>query len=250
MTKPFASICIITYNQEAYIAQCIEGALMQVCDFDYEIIINDDWSTDKTPEIAKEYAQNHPGKITYIRNEKNLGMVGNWVAGINRCAGKYIALCEGDDYFTDNSKLKKQVSFLEGNPDYSICFHRASLVYDKGITPFYRDINANTPTHTNLGDIVLGNYIHTPTVVFQKNFCVFPSWYTNVPTADWALHMLNAEYGKIYFMPEYMAAYRIHYGGVLSTKKSWRPARHKEDGNVPRSLAALRKKGQSNCRLV
>ena len=96
-------------NQENFINDCIEGALNQIVDFDYEIIIGDDCSIDKTSEICKNYAQNYPNIIKYYRRDQNLGLSGNWVATLKNCSGNYVALCEGDDYWTNPNKLQLQV---------------------------------------------------------------------------------------------------------------------------------------------
>jgi glycosyltransferase involved in cell wall biosynthesis len=216
------SICSITYNHGRFIQQAIESWLMQKTNFEIEIIISDDKSKDETVDLITEYASKDP-RIKLIANEKNIGMMPNFIQALKACTGDYIALCEGDDYWIDENKLQEQVDFLEQHKDYSICFHKAKLVYDDGVPHFYSDINADTPVTTTLYDLVKGNYIHTPTCVFRKNFSDFPDWFVNVPTGDWALHILNAEYGKIHFIKEEMGAYRIHYGGVLSTKKERGP---------------------------
>ena len=119
------SICCITYNHENFIRDAIEGFLMQQTNFDYEIIIANDCSPDNTDSFVKKYINNHPkGKlIKYFRHDKNIGVMPNFIFALKQCTGKYIALCEGDDYWTDPYKLQKQVDFLEANLDYTICFH-------------------------------------------------------------------------------------------------------------------------------
>lgn len=122
MNKIKLSACIITYNHEEYLRECLEGAVNQIVDFDYEIIIGQDKSTDSTHSICVEYAERYPDLIKYFPREKNLGMIGNWIETIKNCTGEYIALCEGDDYWTDPLKLQKQVDFLEKNKDYgAVC---------------------------------------------------------------------------------------------------------------------------------
>lgn len=212
------SICCITYNHGKFIRQALDGFQKQKTNFEIEIIICDDNSKDDTKEIISIYAANDP-RIRFIANEKNIGMMPNFIQALQACTGNYIALCEGDDYWINENKLQKQVDFLEQHKDVAVCFHRAKLVYDEGISESFRDINKDTPQVTTLHDLVKGNYIHTPTCVFRKTVNVFPNWFVKVPTGDWVLHMLNAEHGNIYFMQEEMAAYRIHYGGVLSTIK-------------------------------
>ena len=131
--KPLVSICSITYNHAPYIRQCLDGMLMQQTDFTFEIIINDDCSTDGTTEIIREYAERYPEIVKPVFHEENQyqkgvrGMFATFV--FPKAKGKYIALCEGDDYWIDPLKLQKQVDFLEANPNYSVCFHRCNSFY-------------------------------------------------------------------------------------------------------------------------
>ena len=123
------SINCITYNQEEYVADAIEGFLMQKTDFDYEILIGEDCSTDNTRKIVEEYAAKYPDKIRLITSERNVGCRKKFTEGFSsNSKGKYIAECEGDDYWIDPYKLQKQVDYLEGNPECTLCFHAAELV--------------------------------------------------------------------------------------------------------------------------
>ena len=110
---PTVSICMITYNHEAFIAEAIESVLMQETDFDIELIIANDASSDKTHEIIESLVQNHPRKpsVQYINRIENIGMIPNFMDVINKASGDFIALCEGDDYWTDPLKLQKQKDF-------------------------------------------------------------------------------------------------------------------------------------------
>lgn len=193
---------------------------MQKANFSIEIVIGDDNSSDGTPDVLMNYAREHPNIIKLnLRNIRGSGIPGkqNFITTLEMCTGEYIALCDGDDYWTDPYKLQKQVDFLEANPDFSICFHKATICYEKGVTPFYPDINKETKAITTLEDIVKGNYIHTPTVVFRNNLKgKLPTWFKDAYPGDWPLHILNATYGKIKFIPEEMATYRVHRGGIHS----------------------------------
>lgn len=123
-TIPIVSIITITYNHEPFIAETIEGVLMQQVNFPMEFIIAEDCSTDNTLAICQQYAANYPQLIKLITSETNVGAVANELRAMQVAQGKYIAFCEGDDYWTDPLKLQKQVNFLEKNADYSVCFHR------------------------------------------------------------------------------------------------------------------------------
>jgi len=121
MSKIKVSACIITYNHEGFIRECLEGAVNQKVNFEYEIVIGEDNSSDSTKQICIEYAEKYPNLIKFFAREKNLGMIGNWINTIKNCKGKYIALCEGDDYWTDPLKIQKQVEFFEANPYFGLC---------------------------------------------------------------------------------------------------------------------------------
>lgn len=218
--KAKISVCMITYNHEKFIAQAIESALAQKIDSDYEIVIGEDYSTDKTREIIMKYQKENPDKIRVIYNEKNLGMMSNFINTLNACTGKYIALCEGDDYWTDQNKLQKQVDFLEANPDFAICHHNMQIIFEDG----RRSYLSNLPSQksiTTINDLAKGSYIYTASCVFRNGLIKeFPIWYKDSPFGDLPLHMLNAQYGKIKYISDVMGVYRIHTGGIWGTKDS------------------------------
>jgi len=218
MNIPTVSIVMITYGHEKYIKQAIEGVFMQVCNFEIELIIANDGSPDDTDKVILDLLSQHPKSfsVNYIKREKNWGMMPNFVDALRKAKGKYIALCEGDDFWTDSAKLQRQVDFLDVNPSFAICFHRVDVLYEKGIDPFLPDININTPEVTTIFDLLRGNYLHTASVMFRNNND-YPSWLNNSYPGDWPLHVINSTYGKIKFMDQCMASYRVHYGGVHST---------------------------------
>ena len=133
------SVAMITYNHERFIAQAIESVLMQQTDFAVELVIGEDCSTDGTREIVRAYGERYPERVHPLLHEHNLGLKGhnNFVATLKACRGQYIALLEGDDYWTDPHKLQKQVDFLDGHPEYVGCFHNAMEVFDDGIRESY-----------------------------------------------------------------------------------------------------------------
>ena len=213
------SACIITYNQQDYIKSCLDGAIKQVLDYDYEIIIGDDCSTDNTLQICKEYADKYPNKIKLLSRTANKGMAGNWIDTIQNCTGKYIAICEGDDYWTDNHKLQKQVDFLEMNLDYVLCFHPINILKRDGtiVDDFITKVPENYETIETLAR--LGNYIHTPSVVYRNVISKFPFEFQITPIADYFLYMMLAEHGKLKYIQEKMAVYRYEVG-VFSGKSN------------------------------
>ena len=217
--KPLLSVCLITYNHANYIAQAIEGVLMQEVNFSWELIIADDCSTDVTRDIILAYQKKYPEFIKLILQEKNVGAAQNWIELINYPQSKYIAYFEGDDHWVDSNKLQKQVDFLEANPNYAISFHRVYEIAD-GNEPLLSNLNTsfNEETYT-IEDLAKGNFIHTPSVIFRnKLFKDLPAWFPDSPVGDYPLYMLNARYGNIKYFPEPMAVYRRHPGSIWSGK--------------------------------
>ncbi len=220
------SICCVTYNHEPYIHDCLNGFIMQKTNFPFEVLIHDDASTDKTADIIREYEAKYPNIIKPVYQSENQF---SKKVGINityqfpRAKGKYIAMCEGDDYWTDPLKLQKQVDFLEKNEEYSACFHDVEIV-NKDNKPLENKNNyeikyIDNQTDFDFDDFLFrGNHIHTPSVVFRakniENF-ILP----NVVTGDYFLHLHNAYNGKIKRFEAKMAAYRVHLGGVFSLKQ-------------------------------
>lgn len=210
------SVCIITYNHEKFIAQTLEGILMQKGDFELEIIIGEDCSTDATADIIRNYEQRFPDIIKPIYNKKNLGPSKNAYQTLMRCEGKYIAVCEGDDYWTDAYKLQKQVDFLDKNPDFSICFHLVENLIEE-TQVIQKPENRLTKDVFELEDVLRVGFVTTCAMVFRNHlFKQLPEWYFKMQYGDWALSLILAQYGKIKLIKEYMAVYRIHSKGIWS----------------------------------
>jgi len=208
------SVEMITFRQELYIRQAIEGVLMQETNFDFELVIADDCSPDSTPEIVESIIKNHPkgDKIKYFRHKENIGMQPNAMFAYNQCHGKYIALCEGDDYWTDPFKLQKQVDFLENNLQYVLCFHEVNILKPNGeiVDDFLTKVPENYETIETLAR--LGNYIHTPSVVFRNIIKEFPFEFAFTPIGDYFLYLMLAEHGRLKLIEEKMAIYRFGVG--------------------------------------
>lgn len=209
------SISCITYNHAPYIRQCIDGFLMQQTNFAFEVLIHDDASTDGTTEIIKEYEAKYPEIIKPIYEEENQwvkGRRGSAVFNFPRAKGKYIALCEGDDYWTDPLKLQKQVDFLEDNPNYVMCSH----CYDTLIEPSGKLIE-----NTRQGGFSysISNYVRgewgcsTLSTVFRLT-CIKKLPYPI--EIDVCLFYAILKQGDGYCMKDIMSVYRIHNQGVWS----------------------------------
>lgn len=169
MDLPLVSICTLAYNHESYIRQCLEGFMIQRCNFKFEVLIHDDASTDRTAGIIREYEEKYPEIIKPIYQKENQYSKGVSI-GVNfqypRVLGKYIALCEGDDYWTDPLKLQKQVDFLEANPDYKMCYTQCLLYYQEYEKMVSEPWGGKTVTFEDL--LLKPNNIPTATVMFRS----------------------------------------------------------------------------------
>ena len=209
------SVVMITYGHEIYIKQAIEGVLMQQCDFEVELIIANDCSPDSTDEVVKDIIVHHPKSswITYTRHRTNKGIMPNFIWALEQCQGKYIALCEGDDYWTDPLKLQKQVDFLEENDDFIGCFHNVytSRATDMQLFNKYYDKDIYT-----LEDLLSSWIIPTCSVVFRNNHLIFPDWVNNVPNGDLCLFLNLAKEGSFKLIDGVMGVYRLHANGITA----------------------------------
>lgn len=216
MNSPFVSVCIITYNQAIYIEQAINSVLDQICDFDFEVIISNDASTDDSHQLIVDLIQAHPNgkKVRYFNQAVNLGMNANLEFVLANCLGKYIAMCEGDDYWTDPFKLQKQVQFLEVNPDFVLCYHPVDVLFHNG--SLKEDFGVKEIIQTSESTVydlaVLGNYIHTPSVVFKKVLKNLPYNFHQSPLGDFFLWICLSQFGKIKKLDFCMAVYRFGTG--------------------------------------
>lgn len=211
---PLVSISCITYNHEKYIRDALEGFLIQKTSFPIEILIHDDASTDETVRIIKEYEAKYPDlvkPIYQIENQYSKGVKISATYNFPRARGKYIALCEGDDYWTDPLKLQKQVNFLEANPEYSLCFHNATMIYEDNQES--RDFR-NIETREYTGEEILKEWtIPTASVVFRKAMYE-PLNHPDFMYGDIILFLSLAEKGKLWGSKEIMSIYRRHAGGI------------------------------------
>ena len=210
------SILMITYNHEKYIAEALDSVLMQEVDFDYEIVIGEDCSTDGTREIVLAYQRRHPDRIRPLLPASNIGMIQNFVQTYQACRGELVAILEGDDFWTCSKKLQKQVDFLDAHPESAICFTTTKVFYEEKDAPDYL-FPAQCKEVSCIEDLLLGNFMQTCSVMCRNRlFGEFPEWFFFGVIGDYPLHVLNAGHGSIGYLPEVMAAYRVHSAGVWS----------------------------------
>jgi glycosyltransferase involved in cell wall biosynthesis len=217
--QPLVSVWFITYNHESYIAQALDSILMQEVDFDYEVVIGEDKSTDRTREIVEEYQRRHPDKIRLRLARENLysQKLKPGLGVLAACRGQYIALLEGDDYWTDPRKLQKQVDFLEANVDYSMCFHRALCENTRKIEAKENTIPSKLDKNTfDTADFCENCWFYPTASIVYRNYddFVLPAWVNQCASGDIPLVMLLSLRGRVKYLPETMSVYRAHQGGV------------------------------------
>lgn len=215
---------MLTYNQKEFIGQAIEAVLEQKGNFSYELVIGDDGSTDGTLEICKYYKERYKNKIKLLSSNRNLGLIQNFIRTYKECNGKYVAICDGDDYWIDPYKLQKQVSFLEENPDFSIVFTRFNFLFPNNeIT--VKDYSGIKEA-SNFEDLIKENYISSVTALFRnkKTEKDFPNWLGELPYGDWPLYLWTTKDGsKVKFLDDVTAVYRREIG--VSEKMKYVPSK-------------------------
>jgi glycosyltransferase involved in cell wall biosynthesis len=213
------SVLMSTYNHCEFIETAINSILMQKCNFNVELIIADDFSTDNTQEIVNNVINKHNNGswIKYTKHTINKGAYSNALWILNQAKNKYIALCEGDDYWTDPYKLQKQVDFLENNNEFNICYHDVFILNKKG--NLKKDfINKTQKKISSKFDLaVWGNYIHTCSVVVRNNNFL-ENFDSEIYICDYISYMYFVNDGKIKKIEETMAVYR--YGDGIWSNSS------------------------------
>jgi len=217
--SPKASIWVIAYNHEKFIAQALESILVQDVNFDYEIVIGEDCSTDNTRKIIQAYEAKYPAIVKPLYHEKNVGLHQNAVKTLEACSGKYIALLEGDDYWTDPYKFQKQVDFLEANEQYSFCCHATAEVNEN--TEVFK-IASRDITDISLSYVLEnGWFIRTNSIVLRKDALSdgFPEFFYTAYSTDYILQVMLLKRGNAYYLPDIMSAYRRHPAGISNASK-------------------------------
>lgn len=210
------SVFMITYNHENYIRKALDSILCQQVNFDYEIVVGEDLSSDGTRNILLEYKERYPDRFKLILHQQRMGAPTNQVITMANCTGKYIAMLEGDDYWSDEHKLQKQIDFLEANPEYVLCFHKIMIDKDGVLTDDYL---TKVPFETSLQEHLFPtNYIHTLSVVYRNNIRRLPSWFNKALPGDYPLWlMVTNDGGKIKYLDDCMGVYRVHGTGIWTS---------------------------------
>ena len=227
MSEPLVSICCMTYNHENYIRQCLDGFVMQQTTFPIEILVHDDASTDNTSIMVKEYEAKYPHLFRCVYQTENQFAKQNAFVNIilPMSRGKYIALCDGDDYWTDPYKLQKQVDLLEAHPECSMAVAKTD-VYQLKDGEFHYQLTFEGLNKDLLyfEDIYKGCYFHTSTYVIPKINIIPLVKYRGLVTGDTAIRFILIDIGPFVFLREIVSVYRVTGEGIWSSLNSYETA--------------------------
>ena len=245
--EPEVTVVCITYDHEDFIGEALDSFLEQRTTFRFQIFVGEDRGPDGTADIIREYAAKYPGVVIPFIREKNMGAQRNLIDMCQRAGTKYIAFCEGDDFWTDEDKLQKQYDYMEDNPELSGCFHNTEIRSDEDwyLTSFYRPddkgrrlIPASIPLYDqSIRAMRMGYYIrfgpaHTSSMFFKWNYDLdVPEWYYTTVFGDHPIMAMQIGSGLLGFLPDVMSVYRRHAGGAimnsserdhhLATREDW-----------------------------
>jgi len=224
MGNPLVSISCITFNHAPYIRQCLDGLMMQKTSFSFELLIHDDASTDGTADIIKEYERKYPDTIKVIYEKENQwskGRKGSSLFNFPRSSGKYIALCEGDDYWIDPLKLQKQVDFLENTNGYSAIASN-SLIINEITNDTYPFSNKDTRDIITLEELILERQFHTASVMFRALYVHQPDFEKLGNVYDTMLWCFLLTKNPIYYVNEISCVYRRGRQGVTESTNPYK----------------------------
>jgi glycosyltransferase involved in cell wall biosynthesis len=216
MGIPLVSVCIFTYNYEKYLHQAVDSIVKQQCDFSFEILICDDCSTDDTVKIALQYQMKYPDLIRVLEHNENQGGTKNWIRAIQACRGKYISLIDGDDYFSDAFKIKKQAAVMEQDENLVLCFHSVDEIYDDA--PELNKTVTFEKEKYELSDFIRNGWFVRTSSTFFKNGIIpteMPDWVHDFPYRfDTILHVLLCQHGYACNIKQSMSVWRKHKNGM------------------------------------
>jgi glycosyltransferase involved in cell wall biosynthesis len=213
------SVLVVTYGHARFVGEALDSALAQRLPQPFEILVSEDCSTDGTREIVQQYAERNPHLVRLLLSERNLHSNEVVARGFRAARGRYVALLDGDDYWTSDDKLRMQVELLDARPDLTICFHNAHVVDEHSRSSGRLWNRPDQPAVSDLHDLLRGNFITTSSVMYRRAAVAeLPTWYADFfPVTDWPLHVLYARAGRIGYIDRTLGAYRLHPGGLFST---------------------------------
>jgi glycosyltransferase involved in cell wall biosynthesis len=207
-----------SFEHERYIAGALDGVLAQR-GVEFELLVGDDASTDTTRAVIDEYARAHPDVIRTFLPERNLGQGGKALFGelVRRATGDYLAVLDGDDYWTSPDKLSRQVTYLDEHPECSMCFHDVLCVYEDEARIDEPYNGPDQPSELDAATLLDRCVVASCSPVFRRaSISPLPRWYFELPWGDWPLYFMAAQHGALRYLPEVMGVYRIHRAGMYS----------------------------------
>lgn len=209
------SVIIITYNQQHCIDRAIAGVMHQRGDFDIELIVANDASTDDTLTHVKRWQRRYPQSVKIIDHPANVGFRANYLSAFRAATGRYLAMCDADDYWTDPGKLARQTAWMEAHPECAITFHRVINVYEPGGEKSLS--NGGQAIDTDITHLSRSNYITNMSVMYRRALVTdYPDWLAEASLPDYAYHMLYAAHGSIHYFSRPMGVYSQSAAGAWS----------------------------------
>lgn len=221
--RPMVSVVMVAYNAERVLDEAIRGVVRQRARFGFELIVADDASTDDTYSIAMRWAKEFPDIVRVVRHPENIGMQRNYVEALKLCRGKYIAMCDGDDYWICRSKLRRQVEYMESHPECSVCFHRVLNFYEADGSMSLS--NGGQVRDCTIIELSRSNFITNLSVMYRGeavDLHNLPLWILDNRLVDYPLHLLFAEHGSIHYFRRPMGVYRISASSAWSNAERCR----------------------------
>jgi glycosyltransferase involved in cell wall biosynthesis len=213
------SVILLTYNHAPYVEQAVESILRQETDFPFEILAADDASTDGTADILRACSRRQPDKFRLLLNASNAGIPENFLSTIEKAAGEYVAILEGDDYWTHPGKLRRQVGFLDAHPAYALCGHNGMVRNEWADSMHVMRGNVPEDVDLPLSHLIRGNFIPTASIMYRRSLMgAWPDCFRALGFGDWPLQIILAQRGAVRFLAEPMSVYRIHSGGAWSSR--------------------------------
>jgi hypothetical protein len=218
MRRVTVTVLVTTYNHEAFIAQALDGILAQQTDVPFEVVVIDDASTDATQDIVRDVRDRHPDRVRLAFNAVNENSNRRFREEWECCDSEYVALLDGDDYWTSPRKLARQVAALETHRSWSICTHDVEVMPDDPAQPSSRFNGPDFRRTLGMADLWARNFIPGCSPVLRRTLRRrLPAWYDDAPWGDWPLYLLCADRGPIAYLDDVMGVYRLHAGGLWST---------------------------------
>lgn len=214
-TGIMVSVVMITFNQSHYIEKAIKGVISQKAAFPIQLVICDDASSDDTPEIIERWQESYPGIIEFRRNPANLGLAGNYLQALSMCKGKYVAMCDGDDYWFCPTKLQRQVDYMESHPECTLTYHRVLNYYEDTGEKRLSNGGGVTRQSVTAAQLAKHNTITNMSVMYRAglvDLTNLPDWMRHVRLIDYPLHLMYASKGTVHYMPKPMGVYRKSVG--------------------------------------